>query len=213
MAGSCPAPACSPSCTARPALRRPRLPSPPPRRPLLASGLPAAASHTRMPPAAAAASEQQAGRRERGVPSGGRAEPGVLWRPRLRRRLRPSPRPARHAGKRARPRPRPAPWSRAAGAGVGRGCVSLEPAGGLRSNRRPRAVSAALAVCPTSFSAASGGKSLIHALTLFLKPFNFSKFKSFLGLFNELKMQLYFACVLITAHVLIFPYTKLWYLC
>lgn len=55
MAGGCPEPACSPSCTARPALRRPRPPSPLPRLPLLASGLPAAASHTRMPPAAAAA--------------------------------------------------------------------------------------------------------------------------------------------------------------
>lgn len=50
MADGCPEPARSPSCTARLSLKRPRSLSPLPRGPPLASGLPAAASHTRMPP-------------------------------------------------------------------------------------------------------------------------------------------------------------------
>lgn len=67
MAGSCPAPARSPSCTARRAPRRPRWPWPLPRGPLLASGKPEASSHTRIPPPspAAAVPEQQALRQER----------------------------------------------------------------------------------------------------------------------------------------------------
>lgn len=117
MAGGFPAPACSPSCTARPALRRPRPRSPLPRRPLLASGLPAAASHTHMPPAVAAAaagSKQQAGRWEPEAPvrwpGQDRRPVAAAPPPRLPRKLRPSPRPARHAGKREhslRPWPRP----------------------------------------------------------------------------------------------------------
>lgn len=75
MAGGCPAPACAPSCTARPAQRRPRPPAPP----RFASRLPAAASHTRMPPAARRRRRLRAAGSpgEREALSRGPAEPGV----------------------------------------------------------------------------------------------------------------------------------------
>lgn len=63
---------------------------------------------------AAADLEQQAGRGEREGPSGGRAEPGVLWRPRLRVGSAPRSAPRGTPGS-ARGPPRPLP-SRGAGA-------------------------------------------------------------------------------------------------
>lgn len=101
MAGGCPAPTRSPSCTARLSLKRPRSLSPLPRGPPLASGLPAAASHTRIPPPPPPLPPRSSRpyTRRATLLSRNRAQLSVPRLPRLR--ARPAPRPARAARREA----------------------------------------------------------------------------------------------------------------
>lgn len=129
MAGGCPAPARSPSCTARLSLKRPRSLSPLPRGPPLASRLPAAASHTRMPPPPPLPPRSSRPYTRRAtLLSRNRAQLSVPRQPRLLRAFAQAPPlapPAQHAGNLSR------------SALVGGAMVGTVPPGGVEV-ARPR---------------------------------------------------------------------------
>lgn len=126
MAGDCPAPARSPSCTASRGLKRPRWPSPLPRGPLLASGLPKASSHTRMPPLPPPPRSSRPYTKSATLFSRNGAQPGVPQQPRLLRasvHAPPLAPPAQHAG------------NLSGSALVGVAVVRAEPRGGAEAER------------------------------------------------------------------------------